>query len=397
MAFSALDYGISDDTKTAAAARLIRSRLSLGSSEQARLVDYCARNIPRDRYVHPHLTNFKVGMGDSPISNSSSLFIRYARGPKAKPWSSDETIKIHKHAMGQLCDVVGLDRRYMHRLDENSEDAWRRNLLAVNLNTHFMKQQLINRLKKPAEFLHRLVGDELRAVLTQSYNRHLVSAVVLQPFLAACSEVGLQPAKAVVSDMRVHLQTYLPYAFQPIPGEFVALGTCWGNSDFGQGKLRISHNVMRLNGGGNLVTDDAFSRVHIGGVVTDTDMVLSDEVAKKELEAVAEATRSAVLTAMQPEQVNRVLEAIQKADAAQIPWAKLKGSLSKALTKVDLASIEDMLVNRITDLPTPGTDSDGEPLTSKWWAAAAVSHLAENTLDTTKQMELKTYAGQLLM
>jgi hypothetical protein len=298
--------------------------------------------------------------------------------------------------MGQLCDIAGLDRRYMHRLDADDEGGWRRNLLAVNLNTLFLKQTFFNRLKKEAEFLHRIVGNEVRAVLTQSYNRHLVSNVVLQPFLAVCDEVGLQPMRATVTDMRVHLQTYLPYAFQPIPGEFVAIGTCWGNSDFGQGKLRISHNILRLNGGGNLVTDDAFSRVHIGGVVTDTDMVLSDDVARKELEAVAAATRSAVIEAMRPEQVNKLLEAIRRADAEQIPWAKLKGSLAKALTKADLTSVEEMMCVAITDLPAPGTTSDGEPLVSKWWASAAISRLAESTMDPAKAMDLKLIAGGYL-
>lgn len=326
-------------------------------------------------------------------ADTAPIDIAYRRGGSP---ASDEEMQLHKHALGQLCDICGVPRVFMSKFNEDSPNAWRRGLLALSMNTCFENQTFVNKLKKPAAFLHRIVGNELRAVLTQSYNRHLLSNAVLQPFLAACKEVGLQPAKATVSDMRVHLQTYLPIAFQPIPGEFVALGTCWGNSDFGQGKLKISHNIMRLNGGGNLVMDDAFSRVHLGSVVTDTDMVLSDDVAVKELEAIAAATRSAVIEAMRPERVEKILEAVKEAAAASIPWSQLKQQLSKALTKDDLTSIEAMLEERIEDLPPPGVGTDGQILPSKWWAAAALSHLAEKTVDPTKAMELKGVAGSFL-
>jgi hypothetical protein len=377
------DYSQPVDEKTQRATQRVLAHLTIGEAEQQKLIDHCARNIPRDRYVPPSAVQYGVP--------ASLLQIQYQRAGK-----DPECLLVHKHALGQLCDICGLPRIYMSKLNELAAGSWRRLLLAHNLNFLFANQTFTNKLKKPAAFLHRIVGGELRAVLTQSYNRHLLSNAVLQPFLAACTEVGLQPAKATVSDMRVHLQTYLPIAFQPIPGEFVALGTCWGNSDFGQGKLKISHNILRLSGGGNLVMDDAFSRVHLGSVVTDTDMVLSDDVAVKELEAIAAATRSAVIEAMRPDRVEKILEAVKEAAVASIPWSQLKQQLSKALTKDDLTSIESMLEEKIEDLPPPGVGSDGQPLASKWWAAAALAQLAEKTVDPTKAMELRGVAGSFL-
>lgn len=385
------EYNQPVDEKTQQATQRVLAYLTIGEAEQKKLIDHCARNIPRDRYVPPSKCGFEVP--HRPQEEKALIEISYRRGELRGP---DEYMRLHKHALGQLCDICGVPRVFMSKFNEDAPGAWRRGLLAHSMNVCFEKQTFVNKLKKPAAFLHRIVGDELRAVLTQSYNRHLLSNAVLQPFLAACKEVGLQPAKAVVSDMRVHLQTYLPIAFQPIPGEFVALGTCWGNSDFGQGKLKISHNILRLNGGGNLLLDDAFSRVHLGSVVTDTDMVLSDDVAVKELEAIAAATRSAVTEAMRPERVEKILEAVKAAAEACIPWSQLKQQLSKALTKDDLSSIESMLEERIEDLPPPGVGADGQPLPSRWWAAAALSHLAEKTVDPTKAMEIKGVAGSFL-
>ena len=201
------------------------------------------------------------------------------------------------------------------------------------------------------------------------------------------------PAKAHITDMRVHLQTYLPFVFQPYPGEFIAMGSCWGNSDFGEGKLKISHNVLRLNGLGSFITEDAFSRIHIGSVVEDTDMVLDDKVAVKELEAIAAASQSAVREVMKPAAVQRTLDAIAQAAADKIPWIEIQSKLAKVLGKDDMSTLEGFLTDHIVDLPMVGMGSDGMPLPSRWWTAAALAHLAEKQTDTTKVMELKALSG----
>lgn len=368
--------------------------IKVGAAEQQRLIEYCAKNIPRDRYVPPSKMFFlpeRLGSeGTSEEVKNAKLRIVYLRE------QGREYMQIHRHALGQLCDYAGMPRQYAGKLDEPSEGAWRRALLADNLNELFKHQKFINRLKKPAEFLHRIVNDELRAVLTQSYNRHLLSHTMLQPFLSAIKQLGVEPAKATITDMRVHLQCYLPYVFEPIPGEFVAMGTAWSNSDFGQGKLKISHTVLRLNGLGNLVTDDAFSRMHLGSVVEDTDLVLDEMVAKKELETVAVATMSAVREVMKPEQVQKVLDAIALAHITKVPWSELKQHLSKFLTKKDLGTVENMMKEKIQELPTAGVGADGQPLLSQWWASSVLAHLSEKTADASESMQLKQAAGTFL-
>ena len=389
-------YPVKDNEATNRARERVLAYIKVGADEQQRLIEYCARNIPRDRYVPPHLMAFDIARRDDSPPSAAPLVINYAIGPRSTPWETREALKIHKHALGQLCDISNLKRPYMTFLNDDSEDSWKRELLANNLNRLFAKQKFINKLKKPAEFLHRIVNQELRAVLTQSYNRHLVSAAVLRPFIEVCEEVGLEPARATITDVRVHLQTYLPFAFEPIPGEFVALGTCWGNSDFGEGKVKISHSILRLNGMGNLVTGDAFSRTHIGSVVEDTDLKLDEATAVKELEAVAAATKAAVREAMQPEQVQKILNAISQAHLEQVPWHRLRDQLGKFLTKDALGAIDQALDSQITELPPPGHGANGELLPSRWWAAAALAHIAEKQTDPARAMELKNAAGTFL-
>lgn len=388
--FTEEDYEIANTKDVQAARKKILAHIQLGDKEANRLIEFCAANIPRDSYVHPRAMELDLEPPRAPdYHNESPLLMAYLQKPKT-------FCKIHPHALGQLCDLIGLPRTWMNKLNVPSENRWKRSLLMHSLNTSFYNTTLLNARKKEAEFLHRKVGNELRAVLTQSYNRHLVSAVVLMPFLEVCAELGVKPVRAQITDMKVGLQCYLPFAFEPIPGEFLALGVWWGNSDFGQGKLRVSHTIMRLANGGSLLTEDSFSRVHLGSVVTDTDLRMDDQVAVKELEAVAAAIQSGVRAALEPAQVKKVLSAVTAAHEEKIPWSSLSHNLSRLLRKDELESIRLSMVDRIEDLPPPGVGSNGQPFVSKWWAAAALARLANSELDAVRSGELQQYAGQYL-
>lgn len=382
-----IDFGQDDEAKKQARSKL-QARIQIGGEVQARLIEHCARNIPRDRYVPPALMRFKRG-------EKGNLVIQYARGSYTDPWAKYETIGIHKNALRQLSETAGIDGRYVSKLNL-SDEPWRIELLAHNLNELFHKQQFKNRLKERAEFLHRLVGDELRGFLTQSYNRHLLSLPLLRAFIDVCAEVGASPVRALVGDTKIGLQCYLPYVFEILRKDFVAFGVWFGNSDFGDGRLKISHTFMRLRGFGSAVIEDSYNRVHLGGVVRTSDLKLSDEVAKKEIDTVASAIQDVVRQILRPEAVERICEVLAKAAEEEIPWEKLKGNLGKFLNKKELADVEKMLELQIEDLPPPGVDKDGNPLATRWWAAAAVAHLSESKVDVDRAIELKQEVSRLL-
>lgn len=363
---------------------MIHSKIKLGQGEQQRLIRHCAQMIPRDRYVRPTPEGMRVVYKPD---HDSHVALQY-------PGDNGKVVKVHKHALGQLADTCGLPRNYVTKL--HTGEAWREELLATNLNELFYRQEFRNRLKEPAEFLHRLVGDELRGFLTQSYNRHLLSMPLLVAFKQACDEHGAEPAHGYATDTKVGLQCYLPYAFEPIRNEFIAIGVWWGNSDFGDGKLKVSHTLMRVNGWGSAIMEESYSRVHLGGVVRDSDMRLSDEVAAKEIDTVAAAIKDAVSQALAPASVKKLCDVIAQAHQEEIPWDKLKSQLARLLSREHVDKLQTFIDQPITDLPPPGMDQHGRPLASKWWAAAAVALLAEHETDQGKRADMKLAAGTFI-
>ncbi len=61
-----------------------------------------------------------------------------------------------------------------------------------------------------------------------------------------------------------------------------------------------------------------------------------------------------------------------------------------------MTTLESFLTEGSSELPRAGLGQDGEPLPSRWWAAAAVSHLAAKQVDPTRELELKQEAGKFL-
>lgn len=383
---SAVHYGASKTNEAQAAELRILSRIQLGEGTEKELVHHVAQNIPRDRYVPPSSATF--------IASKQRLLIKYNLGGR------HEELAIHPHAIRQIVETTGMTQLYASRLNVVSEKEWRRELLAYNLNEIFARQPFVNRLKEPAKFLHRIVGSgeqaELRGFLTQSYNRHLYSMPLLAAFLEACHQIGAKPAGSLRTDTKVGLQCYLPYAFEPAPGEFVAIGVWWTNSDFGDGKLKVTHTVMRANTGSTFVTEEGFSRVHLGSVVRDSDIDLGDEVAAKEVDTVCSAIKKAVTEVLSPENVGRLVAAIEKAMTENIAWDQLRGKLTMFLNKEEVGSVKKMLEEGISELPPPGIGAHGERIPTRWWASQAVAYIADKEIDQGRQSDLRQEAGKML-
>ena len=126
-------YPVKDNEATNRARERVLAYIKVGADEQQRLIEYCARNIPRDRYVPPHLMAFDIARLDDSPPSAAPLVINYAIGPRSTPWETREALKIHKHALGQLCDISNLKRPYMTFLNDDREDSWKRELLANTL------------------------------------------------------------------------------------------------------------------------------------------------------------------------------------------------------------------------------------------------------------------------
>jgi len=249
--------------------------------------------------------------------------------------------------------------------------------------------------KKDTSFLHRFVGDELRGFLSRKFNRWLASEPLLDAFIQACDYTSAVPVEAVVSDVRVSLKCILPFIFQPVPGEYICLGVTWSNSDFGAGMLTIATSVWSARSFSHTVLDSALSRVHIGKLIQDTDLELSDDTAKKEVIAQCAAIGDVVESQLRYSNVDRVLRAIRAASEEKIAWLDIKPHLARLLAKADVQRLQEAFDHDVVDLP-PAVLCDGEKMVSKWWAISAVGWLANHTSDADRKTELQNLAGPLL-
>lgn len=361
----------------------LKQRLEVGELEQARLISSVAALVIRDKLVAP------ANMFFSPLAEGNSkIGISYLG-------STDERVySIHRHALGQIAAKVGFPVVYVNMLQQASKENWKSELLAYNLNMLYHNEEFKDRAGFP-RFLHRIVGEELRGFLSRRFNRHIASAPLLRSFLEACQAAGAFPVEATTSPVKLALKCTIPHIFEPVPGQFLCVGVEWANSDFGAGRMQVALSLWMPHGDKFTVLDQVLSRVHIGSVIEDSDIELSEETAQKESEAQASAIRDAVSKQLEPESIDRLLEAVRTAHEEDIPWDKLRPQLARYLGKSDVESLQQMLNEGSVDLP-PVKNIGGEPVPTKWWASNALAFLANRTEDPEKKLDLQHAAGAFL-
>lgn len=371
--------------KVAAAEQLLSNQVRLGADRQKQIVDRVSNMHIVDALVHPRDLTF-------------------ACERKLEVTVKGQVLSVHPHALGQIASVLEYPHKYLVRLQAGRligvKPSLCRDKLRDDLNWHATHAVLKNRKRQDAKYLIRFVDNEIRGFLTQSYKRHLASKPLMRAFLHACDHAGLAPIDGHASPVRVNLQCALPYVFEPIPGEFIAVGLAWTNSDFGGGRMKVSMFMRRINNASSFVLNDAISEVHIGPVIEEADIELSKETSDAELDAQKLAINDAVHEQVNPQTVQSVLDAISIAHEEKIPWAKLNGELSRILHKAERDHILDILSGTVEGgletLPPIDYDDDDDPLPSRWWASTVVGQLAEKELNAERKKELQEFAGQML-
>ncbi len=358
----------------------MRARLQLGERMQKELIEKVSNMVIRDRLVAPSAMDFLVN------DEKNTVRLQYKDGA---------LVDMHRHALGQLCAKVKFPMVYLNELDKLEDRAndplWRLKQLADCLNGHYKKGYF----SEDSRFLHRLVGDQLRGFLSRRFNRHLASAPLLRSFLVACEDVKAHAFDATTSDVKFALKCMLPFIFEPVKNEFACVGVEWANSDFGSGRMQVSLTLWMPRGDRFGILDNTLSKVHIGSVIEDSDLEISDETAKKEADAQASAIRDAVVSKLSTESVGRILKAIEMAHEEAVPWHRLRGQLSRFLGKKDIENLKEALDQQIIDLP-PVPRIDGELHPTKWWAAHALGRMAGRTEDPERRLELQHAAGSFI-
>jgi hypothetical protein len=368
--------------KSKSARELLESQIRTGAQRQHHIVHMVSKMHILDALVPP-----------------SDMTFQYEKGLSVH--FHDKEYQVHSHALGQMSQVLGYPGSYVKRLQGGVAGIPRslcHEKLTSDLNWHAHNSRLKDRKGEPARYLTRSVDGEIRGYLSRSFKRHLASKPLLRAFLSSCAQAGLEPLDGHASPVRVNLQCSLPYVFEPFDGEFLAVGVAWTNSDFGSGRMKVSMYMKRIKGESSVVVSDAISEVHIGPVIEEADIEMSEETYKAELEAQRSAIGDAVVGQMRPDKIQNLLDAVRVAHEEKLPWYKLRNELGRVLQKKEVQEMGKLLQGDTgyEELPPVPYDEDGDPVPTRWWASAVLGKFAEREGNAERKKELQEAAGTLL-
>jgi len=366
--------------------------VAVGMEQQKALIKSIMSTQIRDQLVDPKLMAFDY--------DDKGLVLGYvSRDPEA--WRVQK-VTIHDNALGQLAKQADLDRGQVVKWLTACAGMLRDKRLALAchvLNTHFHEGLYTDRRGKPAKFLHRLVDTQLRGSLSRSYNRKLGTVMMLRPFLERCAAFNAAPVDVTRTDVQASVKCALPVVFEPVPNEFVSFGVQYTNSDYGRGSLMLQGFMYRVASGTSMVMENALRKVHLGSIISESDIELSEETMTKESQTHISAVRDTVNTLFSEEYIESYLNMIRIAHDKKLSWTGLRAKLKEVLLKDELREMEHMLAmsktRGIIDLPPIALDADGSPEANAWWAAAALGIIAVNTEDMEHKLKVENLAGSL--
>lgn len=313
-----------------------------------------------------------------------------------------EVVRIDDHAMGQLSGIGKIPKLYINALQTdcaNMPEVVRLDLLCNVLNTHFNKGAYFDRKGHRTKFLHRIVSGELLGVLSRNYNRKLGTAAMLRPFLEQCAVNGAKPVYAHLNRLQAMLQCVLPIIHEPVKGEHVAFGVTYSNSDFGAGSLTVQGILLRVSSGSSIILNEKFRRIHLGAVISESELALSEETLKRESMTHISAVRDMVNSVFLQENINQALEMVRYSITEDISWAELLRKVRDVLSKGEVTSLEKLLQESgsgVVDLPPVSRDTQGDPTANAWWAAAALGHISTKIDDVARKESIQELAGKML-
>lgn len=354
-------YNLSTTEAAAKARSIMENKIATGRASALKLFESVNEHVPADSIVKARA--FTFGSDEQP-----RLTVQFG----------NETLGVHRHALGQMASKAGIPGAYLAELDSNG--GWQRALAAEILNKHFHEGQ------SSSKYLVRATSNQVRGFLSDRYRR-LDSRPLLETFAGACQEIGAVPVDGVVSDTRVALKAMLPMVFEPVPGEVMCLGIEWGNSDYGASRHAVRAFIFRLTCLNGATMEDSLAQVHLGRQLNE-DIEFSRRTYQLDTQASVSALKDVVKGVLGPAKVNTLLEGIKAANEKKVDWKNLRTSLARKLLKSELQAVEAAYESEdVINLPA------GKSL---WRASNAVSWIAGKTEDNDRRLELERLAGEVI-
>ena len=310
---------------------------------------------------------------------------------------------LHRNAALQLCGRVKLPVSYVDYLCQAGK--WGGEIAAENLRLLLRDTPFAPQDGRPRRFLLRFEGHQLKAFLTRSYGIHLATNPLLPRFLDDCAAQRAVPIDCTASDVRVSVTCALPYVQEVSPGQYLALGLSFHNSDFGAGKFSLretiwdpvhDRGIILGEATATLLDKQMHDRVHLGPRLNDADLLPSNNARARRTEMAAAYMRRTVGTMFSPDWIQALCRLIQRAQEQEISWGLLLKTSGALLLKEEVTALKAMLEGMDIRLPLLQRDPDGLPIPTKWWGASALSFLAAQLTDPTRKMDLQEEAGKFL-
>ncbi len=357
------------------ARQILEDKIQLGRTSAAALIERIHTEAPVDSIAKGSALRF--GTRDAPGFVPGNLTANDA--PQLVMGYGDNGATIHKNALGQLGQRAGVPGAYLGELANGA--AWQRRLAAGILNEHYHQGEGGSR------YLVRAVKGEVRGFLSDRFRR-LDNRPLVDAFAGECAKVGAVPVDGTSSDTRVSLKALVPQIYEPIPGEVIAFGVDWGNSDFGNGQHFLRAFMLRvwcLNGA---TTENALSQIHLGRGISD-DMELSQRTYELDTRTSISALRDVVRATLTPRKIEAMCAGIARAHEEKVDWKSARAGLAKKLLKSELKAVEDAFESQdVYNLPAGQT---------MWRMSNAVSWIAgQKDVDADRKLDLQRIAGQLV-
>lgn len=348
---------------SARARDILEDKIKKGRESAIALFGRVENDVPDDALVRGGALRFRRNLG-----------LQVAFGE-----SDAEPKTVHKHAAAQLAQRAGVPGQYLTGLLEARED-WQTDLAGEILTKHY------NQGEASTRYLARTVRGQLRGFLSDRYRR-LDSRPLLEAFAIECKEHGAVPVDGTISDTRVALKAILPQVYEPIPGEVLAFGVEWHNSDYGCGTHALRAFMIRLWCLNGATMENALAQVHFGRQLSD-EYELSQRTYSLDTRTSISALRDVVRGTFAPTKVEQMCEAIKSANEKHIEWKQVSNAVGRRLLKGEMDAAKAAFESQdVINLPAGRTT---------WRASNALGWIAGQAATPERKLDLERLAGELV-
>ena len=347
------------DDKKAVLDRIIEE----GRSTALAVMEKIQTEIPQDRIVKAKAMTFEP--------DANGLFVKV-------PGVERETL--HRNALQQVVERTDMGLDMARTLDV---PGWKRELLAHNLNEFFSH---IDSGSAETKLLTRSYKGQIRGVLSNKFRR-LDSRPLLESAAKAFQAIGAVPIEGIGTDTRIAIKAVVPTIYEPAPGEFMAFGVSWQNSDYGNGAHALKLFLLRVRCANGATMDDLLREVHLGSRLTEEDL-WSDRTYKLDTDRSASMLNDAIRGALSPAKVGELCATIARAASEKIDVNRMKEYLKKNLGVAGAKEVIETFNGAEVEMLPPGN--------TMWRLSNAISWLAGQTTDKDKSLDLSKLAGDVI-